>query len=163
MKPRDPAKKIKNASDLKKVLARLPSASRKKIVFTNGVFDILHRGHVTYLNQARKLGAILVVALNSDESVKRLKGPTRPINPLSDRALTLAGLECVDFVTWFTDDTPLQVIRLLRPQVLVKGGDYSLSQIVGAEDVLSWKGKVKSLSFVDGFSTTATIKKMTGA
>lgn len=160
MKPRDPAKKIKQASDLKKALARLPLATRKKVVFTNGVFDILHRGHVTYLNQARKLGAVLVVALNADASVKRLKGPTRPINTLADRAHTLAGLECVDFVTWFGEDTPLEVIRLLRPQTLVKGGDYPISQIVGAEDVLSWKGKVKSLSFVDGYSTTGTIKKL---
>lgn len=159
MKPRDPLSKIKKPDALKRILARHRGAKRK-IVFTNGVFDILHRGHVTYLNHARKLGNILIVAMNEDETVKRLKGPTRPINRLSDRMLTLAGLECVDYVTWFGEDTPLELIRLLRPSVLVKGGDWKVNQIVGAEDVLATGGLVKSLPFIDGYSTTKTIQKM---
>lgn len=159
MKPRDPLSKIKKPDALKRILARHRGAKRK-VVFTNGVFDILHRGHVTYLNHARKLGNILIVAMNEDEIVKRLKGPTRPINRLSDRMLTLAGLECVDYVTWFGEDTPLELIRLLRPNVLVKGGDWKVDQIVGAEEVLANGGLVKSLPFVDGYSTTKTIQKM---
>lgn len=159
MNPRDPLSKIKKPDTLKRVLARHRGA-RRKIVFTNGVFDLLHRGHVTYLNHARKLGTLLIVALNEDETVKRLKGPTRPVNRLSDRLLTLAGLECVDYVTWFSEDTPLELIRLLRPNVLVKGGDWKVSEIVGAEDVLASGGLVKALPFVDGYSTTKTIQKM---
>lgn len=159
MKPRDPLSKIKKPDALKRILARHRGA-KQKVVFTNGVFDILHRGHVTYLNHARKLGNILIVAMNEDETVKRLKGPTRPINRLPDRMLTLAGLECVDYVTWFGEDTPLELIRLLRPNVLVKGGDWKVNQIVGAEDVLANGGLVKSLPFVDGYSTTKTIQKM---
>ncbi len=159
MKPRDPISKVKKPEALKRTLARL-RRGKKKVVFTNGVFDILHRGHVTYLNHARKLGAVLVVALNDDDSVKRLKGPTRPVNILADRLLTIAGLECVDFVTWFGEDTPLDLIRLLSPNVLVKGGDWKVNQIVGAQDVLKKGGVVKSLPFVDGYSTTKTIEKM---
>jgi rfaE bifunctional protein nucleotidyltransferase chain/domain len=159
MKPRDPISKIKKPDTLKRILAR-QRGPKRKIVFTNGVFDLLHRGHVTYLNHARKLGTILVVAMNDDESVVRLKGPTRPINRLADRMLTLAGLECVDYITWFGEDTPLDVIQLLRPNVLVKGGDWKVSQIVGAEDVLASGGLVKSLPFVDGYSTTKLIEKM---
>jgi len=159
MKPRDPLSKIKKPETLKRILAR-HRGGKRKVVFTNGVFDILHRGHVTYLNHARKLGAILIVALNEDDCVKRLKGPTRPINRLSDRMLTLAGLECVDYVTWFGEDTPLELIRLLRPNVLVKGGDWNVNQIVGSEDVLANGGLVKSLPFVDGYSTTKLIQKM---
>lgn len=159
MKPRDPLSKIKKPDALKRVLAR-HRGGKRKIVFTNGVFDILHRGHVTYLNQARKLGSLLIVALNEDESVKKLKGPTRPLNRLSDRMLTLAGLECVDYVTYFEEETPLEIINLLRPNVLVKGGDYKISQIVGAEEVISRGGLVKSLPFIDGYSTTQIIQKM---
>src|SRR5690606_36433286 len=129
----------------------------KKVVFTNGVFDILHRGHVTYLHQAKKLGDILIVAVNDDESVRKLKGPSRPVNRISDRMLTLAGLEAVDYVTWFGDDTPLRLIEMIRPKVVVKGGDYSSSAkpgspryIVGTREVRAWGGKSKALSFVDG-------------
>ena len=159
MTPRDPLSKIKKSETLKRVLARY-RGSRRKIVFTNGVFDLRHRGHVTYLNQARKLGALLIVALNDDVSVKRLKGSARPLNPLEDRMATLAGLECVDYVTSFGEDTPLEVIRLLRPNILVKGGDYKVNQIVGAEDVLANGGLVKALPFFDGYSTTKIIQRM---
>ncbi len=166
MTPRDPLSKIKKPETLKKILSR-HRGSRRKVVFTNGVFDILHRGHVTYLNQARKLGTLLVVALNEDDSVSRLKGPTRPVNRLSDRLLTLAGFECVDYVTWFGEDTPLEIIRMLKPNVLVKGGDYSPAAkpgtpkyIVGADDVMAGGGSVKALRFVEGYSTTKTIQAL---
>jgi D-beta-D-heptose 7-phosphate kinase/D-beta-D-heptose 1-phosphate adenosyltransferase len=164
MKPRDPLSKVKKPEALKRLFAK---SRGKKIVFTNGVFDVLHRGHVTYLHQARKLGDILVVALNEDESVRRLKGPTRPVNLLSDRLLTLAGLECVDYVTWFGDDTPLRLVEMIRPKVLVKGGDYSADApegsakyIVGTKEVRGWGGKSKALPFVDGYSTTKTIDRL---
>jgi rfaE bifunctional protein nucleotidyltransferase chain/domain len=131
----------------------------KKIVFTNGCFDILHRGHVTYLSEARKLGDLLVVGVNSDASVKRLKGPTRPINSEADRAFVLLGLKSVDAVEVFTEDTPLELIKLIRPHVLVKGGDWKIEQIVGGTEVLSWGGQVLSLNFVNGFSTTSIIER----
>ena len=139
-------------------LARI--SKKKKFVFTNGVFDLLHSGHVSYLQQARKLGAGLIVALNSDDSVRRLnKGPERPINTLADRMEVIAALESVDYVTWFEDDTPLALIRKLCPKVLVKGGDWRPEQIVGASDVLASGGKVKSLPYVEGKSTTKLIEK----
>lgn len=150
--------KIKSPQALKRALPE-----RKKIVFTNGCFDLLHPGHVAYLEQARRQGDALVVALNSDASVKRLKGPSRPVNPLQDRLAVLAGLECVDYVTWFEEDTPLELIEKLgsKIRILVKGGDWKPHQIVGAEQVLSWGGKVKSLNFIEGKSTTEILKKIT--
>jgi D-beta-D-heptose 7-phosphate kinase/D-beta-D-heptose 1-phosphate adenosyltransferase len=161
LKPRDPLSKVKNRSALKKIAAK-----KKKIVFTNGVFDILHRGHVTYLNQARKQGDLLVVALNDDASVKRLKGDSRPIHTLSDRILTIAALECVDYVTWFSEDTPLETILELKPSIIVKGGDYSPSAppsskkyIVGTLECKKWGGKSKVLPFVDGYSTTKILSR----
>ncbi len=161
MKLREPLSKIKKPEALKRLLSR-HRGSRRKIVFTNGVFDLLHCGHVSYLFQARKMGTLLVVALNEDETVKRLKGPSRPLNRLSDRMMALAGLECVDYVTWFGEDTPLELIRLLRPNVLVKGGDWKVAQIVGADDVLKRGGTVKSLPYIDGYSTTGLIRKIEG-
>lgn len=156
---RDPLQKIKTPEALKRALARA-RGPRKKIVFTNGVFDILHRGHVTYLQHARKLGATLVVALNEDASVRRLKGPERPMNALADRLLVMASLECVDYVTFFGEetDTPLELIRMLRPDVLVKGGDWKVKDIVGSDDVIGWGGAAKSLPFVDGYSTTKLVE-----
>jgi rfaE bifunctional protein nucleotidyltransferase chain/domain len=150
--------KIKSPTALKKALPL-----RKKVVFTNGCFDLLHPGHVAYLEQARKQGDLLVVALNSDASVSRLKGPSRPVNTLADRLSVLAGLECVDYVTWFEQDTPLDLIKKLGSKigVLVKGGDWKVDQIVGGREVLSWGGKVKSLRFVEGKSTTGILKKIT--
>ncbi len=132
----------------------------KKIVFTNGCFDILHKGHVAYLNEARRLGDALIVGLNSDASVKRLKGPERPINNEQDRMFVMKNLKAVDGVELFTEDTPLELIKALRPMVLVKGGDWKVEQIVGGREVLSWGGEVLSLSFVNGYSTTAVIKKI---
>ncbi len=131
------------------------------LVFTNGVFDVLHRGHVTYLARARALGASLVVGLNSDDSVRRLgKGPERPINCLEDRMAVLAALECVALVTWFEQDTPLNLILACRPDVLVKGGDWPVARIVGAQQVQSWGGEVRSIPFEFERSTTALVSKI---
>ncbi len=131
------------------------------LVFTNGVFDILHRGHATYLAQSRELGASLVVALNSDDSVRRLgKGPNRPINKLEDRMALIAALQSVDMVTWFETDTPLSVILACKPDVLVKGGDWPAEQIVGATEVLGWNGKVRSIPFEFERSTTETLSRI---
>ena len=133
----------------------------RKVVFTNGCFDILHRGHATYLAQAREQGDLLVVGLNTDASVRRLKGPTRPVNNQFDRAFLLASLACVDFVILFDDDTPEQLIHTVCPDVLVKGGDYTLDTIVGADFVLQNGGIVTTIPFVDGYSTTSTLNKIT--
>jgi len=131
----------------------------RPLVFTNGVFDVLHRGHVTYLAQARAQGASLIVALNSDASTRRLnKGADRPINPLQDRAAVIASLAAVDAVTWFENDTPLALILALRPDVLIKGGDWKPDAIVGAADVLGWGGTVHSIPFLHQKSTTALLE-----
>jgi len=132
----------------------------KRIVFTNGCFDILHRGHVTYLTEARKLGDLLVVGINSDASVKRLKGPERPINKENDRSYVLSQLKAVDFTEIFTEDTPLNLILKVKPKILVKGGDWKIDQIVGAKEVIADGGDVFSLNFVDGYSTTSIINKI---
>jgi len=132
----------------------------EKIVFTNGCFDIIHAGHVGYLTDARKLGDRLIVAINNDDSVKRLKGPGRPINPVERRMAVLVGLEAVDWVVSFSEDTPEGLLESLQPDVLVKGGDYSLEQVVGGEYVLSYGGEVKALEFLDDCSTSAIMEKM---
>lgn len=133
------------------------------LVFTNGVFDILHRGHVTYLAEAAALGASLIVALNSDTSVKRLgKGQDRPINTLEDRMAVIAALECVSLVTWFEEDTPLERIIEAKPMVLVKGGDWAVNNIVGASETKSWGGSVHSIAFQHERSTTAMLTKIRG-
>ncbi len=130
-------------------------------MFTNGVFDLLHRGHVTYLARARALGAALLVALNDDASVRRLgKGAERPLNRLEDRLAVLAALEMVDAVTWFADDTPLALIDACKPDVLVKGGDWPVERIVGAPAVLARGGKVHSIPFEHQRSTTALLEKV---
>jgi rfaE bifunctional protein nucleotidyltransferase chain/domain len=130
------------------------------VVFTNGVFDVLHRGHVTYLAEARALGANLIVALNSDPSVKRLgKGDDRPVNPLEDRLAVVAALESVSLATWFDEDTPLSLILSCRPDVLVKGGDWPADEIVGAKEVLGWGGTVRSIPFQFERSTTALLSR----
>jgi rfaE bifunctional protein nucleotidyltransferase chain/domain len=130
-------------------------------VFTNGVFDLLHRGHVTYLAQAREQGAALVVALNGDASVRRLgKGEGRPVNGLADRLALIAALESVDAATWFDDDTPLALIELLRPEVLVKGGDWPAEKIVGARETLARGGRVLSIPFEHQRSSTALLEKI---
>jgi len=149
--------KIVAPADLAARIARLA----RPLVFTNGCFDILHRGHVTYLAQARALGASLIVAANSDDSVRRLgKGAERPVNPLADRMALLAALECVTLVTWFDEDTPLARILDCRPDVLVKGGDWPVERIVGSREVMAWGGSVHSIPFVHERSTTALMDKI---
>lgn len=132
----------------------------ERIVFTNGCFDIIHAGHVGYLAEARKLGDRLVVAINDDASVTRLKGAGRPINPVERRLAVLAGLEAVDWVVSFSEDTPEALLHAIKPDVLVKGGDYSIEQVVGGEFVLSYGGEVRSLDFLDDCSTSAIVEKM---
>lgn len=142
-------------------LAERAARLARPLVFTNGCFDILHRGHVTYLAQARALGAAMVVALNTDASVKRLgKGDDRPVNRLEDRLAVMAALGCVDLVTWFEEDTPLQRVLEARPEVLVKGGDWAPERIVGASEVLGWGGSVHSIPFLHEKSTTALLTKI---
>ena len=145
------------------VLARLAALARP-VVFTNGVFDVLHRGHVSYLDRARALGGTkgsLIVALNSDASAKRLgKGPDRPLNNEIDRAMVMAALESVSLVTWFDEDTPLEIIREIKPDMLVKGGDWPIDKIVGYREVIAWGGKVHSIPFRHARSTTALVDKI---
>ena len=149
--------KICTPANLQEHVGPLP----RPLVFTNGVFDILHRGHVTYLAQARALGASLIVALNSDESVRRLgKGEDRPVNSLPDRAAVIAALEAVSLVTWFEEDTPRELILKARPDVLVKGGDWHPRDIVGAAEVQSWGGAVHSIAFAHERSTTELLEKI---
>ncbi len=132
----------------------------KKIVFTNGCFDILHAGHIKYLQEAKELGDILIIGLNSDDSIKRLKGKERPINSQTDRAVVLGGLSSVDYVVIFQEDTPLNLIKHIKPDILVKGGDWKVEEIVGSDIVLSYNGQVKSLSFIEQISTSLIIKKI---
>jgi rfaE bifunctional protein nucleotidyltransferase chain/domain len=142
-------------------LATRIAALQRPLVFTNGCFDILHRGHVTYLAQARALGASLVMGVNSDASVKRLgKGKERPINNEADRLAVLAALEAVSLLTVFSENTPLNLILAIRPDVLVKGGDWTADTIVGGSEVLSWGGQVHSIPFLHQRSTTATLAKI---
>lgn len=149
--------RIAPPAELPQRVARLP----RPLVFTNGCFDILHRGHATYLAQARSLGASLIVAVNSDASVKRLgKGDERPVNTLDDRMALLAALECVSLVTWFDEDTPLARILDCRPDVLVKGGDWPVEKIVGYREVTGWGGSVHSIPFIHQQSTTALLEKI---
>ncbi len=156
-------------SFLAKIATRAQVAERaaalpKPVVFTNGVFDVLHRGHASYLAAARALGGSLVVALNTDASARRLgKGPDRPLNPQDDRAALIAALESVSLVTWFDEDTPLEIISTLRPDILVKGGDYDMKLLAEAQLVEGYGGQAFALSFVDGYSTTALVKKIRSA
>lgn len=132
----------------------------KKIVFTNGVFDVIHKGHIASLSEAASYGAVLIVAVNADSSVKKLKGPTRPINDESARALVLASLLQTDAVILFEEDTPLELITALMPDVLVKGGDYTIEQIAGAKEVIAAGGKVIIANIIEGISSSNIIKKM---
>ena len=152
-------KKIKARAGLKNILMKT-RAEKKKIVFTNGCFDILHAGHVDYLAKAKALGDVLVVGLNSDSSVKKLKGKYRPIVSQSNRAKVLSGLESVDMVVIFSEPTPISLIKAVKPDVLVKGGDWAVKDIVGYDFVLSRGGVVKSLSYLKGFSTRGLISKI---
>lgn len=151
--------KLYSTDELKPQLKRWDLLG-KKIVFTNGVFDILHQGHIQVLSEAATFADILIVGLNSDTSVKRIKGSNRPINSETSRALVLSALLMVDAVVLFEEDTPLELIKLIKPNVLVKGGDYSLDTIVGAKEVITNKGEVKIIPLEEGFSTTGIINKM---
>ena len=151
---------------LGKLVPRADAAARaaqlpQPVVFTNGVFDVLHRGHVTYLAQARELGASLVVALNTDASARRLgKGPDRPLNNEQDRAAVLAALESVSLVTWFDEDTPLELIAQLRPAILVKGGDYDMRKLAETAVVEGYGGRAVAIPFVGGYSTTSLVRRI---
>lgn len=151
---------------LAKLVAREDAPARvaalpRPVVFTNGVFDVLHRGHASYLAQARALGASLVVALNTDASARRLgKGPDRPLNNEQDRAALMAALESVSLVTWFDEDTPLELITELKPDLLVKGGDYDMDQLAETAVVKSYGGRALAIPFVEGYSTTALVQKI---
>ena len=153
---------------LAKLAAREEARARvaalpRPVVFTNGVFDVLHRGHASYLAQARALGASLVVALNTDASARRLgKGPDRPLNNEQDRAALMAALESVSLVTWFDEDTPLELIIELKPDVLVKGGDYDMDKLAETAVVKAYGGQALAIPFVEGYSTTALVQKIRG-
>ena len=151
----------KIASPQDAVLRMAQLRQKGAVVFTNGVFDVLHRGHATYLAQARSLGASLVVALNMDASSKRLgKGDDRPLNTLDDRLALIAALASVSLVTWFDEDTPLELITELRPDILVKGGDYDMNKLAETQVVLAYGGRALAIPFLDGYSTTALVKKI---
>ena len=149
--------KICPREDSRQQLSRLP----KPWVFTNGVFDVIHRGHVIYLAQAQALGGSLIVALNTDASVRRLgKGEDRPLNNETDRAIVMASLQAVSLVTWFDEDTPVQIIGEMRPDILVKGGDYDMATLPETALVESWGGHALALPFVEGYSTTQLLRKI---
>ncbi len=144
-----------------RMAAEMVVSMARPLVFTNGVFDVLHRGHVTYLAQARALGSALIVALNSDASARRLgKGTDRPVNPLQDRMALIAALESVEYVTWFDEDTPLRLIMAIRPEVLAKGGDWPIGKIVGAQEVAGWGGRAVSIPFEHQRSTTELLARI---
>lgn len=153
---------MRKVSTPSKLERRIAGARRsgKRVVFTNGCFDLIHPGHVRYLRAAKRLGDILVVALNSDRSVRRLKGQGRPLVPQRDRCEVMAALEMVDYVTVFSEDTPYKLIEKLRPDVLVKGGDWKADQIVGADLVQARGGRVRSLPFARGYSTTKLVHQV---
>ena len=152
-------RKIASREDALARVAALP----RPVVFTNGVFDVLHRGHATYLAKARELGASLMLAVNTDASARRLgKGPDRPLNNELDRAVMLAALDSVSLVTWFEEDTPLELITEIKPDVLVKGGDYDMDTLAETAVVKAYGGKAVAIAFVDGYSTSALVKKIRG-
>lgn len=151
--------KLYSSSAIRNLTRRLQK-QRKKIVFTNGCFDILHAGHVDYLEKAKRFGDFLILGLNSDHSTRRLKGPERPINHEKDRAKVLSALSCIDAVVIFDEDTPIKLIKAVKPNVLVKGADWSISDIAGAREVLSWGGQVKRIKLLEGRSTSSIVAKV---
>ena len=160
MKPQFAQALLGKIATREQILQRVAELARP-LVMTNGVFDVLHRGHVSYLARARDLGASLLVAINTDASARRLgKGPERPLNQQADRAFMLAALQSVDMVTFFDEDTPVALIGQLRPDILVKGGDYDMSKLPETALVQSWGGRALALPFVDGYSTTALVQKI---
>lgn len=153
--------KIAAPADVGRVVAEWRTAGLR-VVWTNGCFDLLHSGHVRYLEAARRLGDRLIVGLNDDGSVERLKGPTRPVVPLAGRLDVVAALAAVDAVTWFGDDTPLAMILSLRPDVIAKGGDYRPTEVVGGHEAAAWGGRVEILPFVEGHSTSSLVARAGG-
>lgn len=151
--------KIRTLAQLIKIVRGL-KRRHKTVVFTNGCFDILHFGHVKYLRQAKKKGDALIVGLNSDRSVKKLKGKTRPLNAEFQRAYVLSNLSCVDFVVIFNEETPYNLINVLKPDILVKGGDWQKDKIVGADVIAKYGGKVIVIPYIEGFSTSKLIRKI---
>jgi rfaE bifunctional protein nucleotidyltransferase chain/domain len=151
--------KIKNPAELSKICA-LEREKGKTIVFTNGCFDLLHLGHLKYLTEARNLGDILIVGINSDDSIRKIKGDKRPLSPETDRLQMLAGLECVNYVTIFSETDPYQLIALLKPNILVKGGDWEIDKIVGKDLVEKEGGKVFAIKLTPGYSTSKLIEKI---
>jgi rfaE bifunctional protein nucleotidyltransferase chain/domain len=153
----DLSRKTANRAEVLDRVRQLP----RPLVFTNGVFDVMHRGHVMYLAQARALGASLVVALNTDASARRLgKGPDRPLNNEMDRAIVMAALASTSLVTWFDEDTPLELIAEIKPDILVKGGDYDMSKLAETQVVEAYGGRALAIAFVDGYSTTALVNRI---
>jgi rfaE bifunctional protein nucleotidyltransferase chain/domain len=148
---------------LKRLLELKKKWKRKKVVFTNGVFDLIHYGHVKLLQDCKKLGDILVLGLNSDKSVRGIKGPLRPILPYKDRSKILAALDAVDYVVSFSEETPHKLICKIKPDILVKGADYKISEIVGAKEIRSWGGRVKRVKLLPGRSTSKLIEKIVRA
>lgn len=151
--------KIKTQRQLKTIVDRLKREG-KKVGFTNGCFDILHYGHIKYLEKAKQLSDVLVVAVNSDSSVKKIKGSGRPINKQFARIAVLSALSCIDYLTVFSEDTPLKLIKLLSPDILIKGGDWKMEDIVGADFVKSYGGKIITIPYLKGYSTTKLIEKI---
>ena len=154
--------KIQSQARLKGAIDKLKRQG-KRIAFTNGCFDILHYGHIKYLQDAKRASDVLVLGLNSDASVKKIKGKKRPLNKQTDRGRVLAALSCVDYITVFNQDTPLKLIKLLRPDILIKGGDWKADKIIGAEFVKSYGGQVKTIPYLKGYSTTGLIARILGA
>ncbi|WP_200890675.1 D-glycero-beta-D-manno-heptose 1-phosphate adenylyltransferase [Pedobacter lusitanus] len=154
-----PSHKIVSLSELTPLVNHWKGEG-KKIVFTNGCFDLLHAGHITYLTEAASLGDILIIGLNSDDSVSRLKGPARPVNNETTRSVVLGAMSFIDAVVFFNEDTPLELIKQVLPDVLVKGGDYQIENIAGAKETIENGGTVQVLSFLPGYSSTAIIDKI---
>lgn len=151
--------KIKTINELKNISEKIRNQN-KKVITTNGVFDILHIGHIRYLQEAKKLGDVLIVGINSDSSVKRIKDPKRPLNNENDRAEAIAALECVDYVTIFNEDNPIIFLKAIKPNIHVKGGDYDMTKIIEKDTVEENKGEVKLIPEVGGYSTTNFINKI---
>ena len=151
--------KVKNVKQIQFLVKRFKKIGQK-IVFTNGCFDILHAGHVSYLVQAKKLGDYLIVGLNSDRSVRKIKGPKRPINPEKARAIVLSALSVVDYVVIFNEETPIRLIQKIEPHILVKGSDWKGKRVAGEREMLTWGGQVRFAPLVKGFSTTRTLQKI---
>lgn len=151
--------KLVSTSKAQEIICAL-QAQNKKVVFTNGCFDLVHPGHIDYLRKARACGDVLIIGLNSDGSIKRLKGTQRPINDFEFRSIILSAFEFVDYIVKFEDNTPLFLIKQLKPNVLVKGSDYTVDKIVGAKEVLENGGEVKTIEFLEGFSSTLIINKI---